>query len=100
VRLAGGDALLGSGIGWRGRTVAGVLWAWGTMLPEPVLERCRDRTMARPDAGMTVLGDGLLVVRALSDSAEGVRELFQELWTIIRPAMTKHRATLPRIWAT
>jgi urease accessory protein len=99
-RLAGGDALLGSGIGWRGRAVAGVLWAWGTMLPEPVLERCRDRTMARPDAGMTVLGDGLLVVRALSDSAEGVRELFQELWTIIRPAMTKHRATSPRIWAT
>ncbi len=99
-RLAGGDALLQAAVGWRGRAVAGVFWAWGTKLPEAVLERSRDATMARADAGVTVIGDDLLVARALSDSAEDVRDLFQELWTIIRPAMTKRVATSPRIWAT
>jgi urease accessory protein len=99
-RLRGGDALLGSSVGWNGHPVAGVLWAWGAALPGPDLERCRVATMARPDAGITVLGDGLVIARALADSAESVRDLFHELWTIIRPAMTPRRATLPRIWAT
>ena len=99
-RLAGGDALLGSPVGWNGHPVAGVVGAWGRALPEPEGERCRGATMARPDAAITVLGDDLVVARALSDSAESVRDLFHELWTIIRPASTSRRATLPRIWAT
>jgi len=99
-RVAGDDALLRSAVGWRGHAVAGVFWAWGATLAEPVFERCRDATMARPHAGVTRLGEGLVVARALADSAEGVRDLFQQLWTIIRPAMTTRYATLPRIWAT
>ena len=68
--------------------------------------RSRSRTLpcgrdgAAGAPGVTVLGDGLVVARALSDSAEAVRDLFHELWTIIRPAMTTRRATSPRIWAT
>jgi urease accessory protein len=99
-RLIGADALLASRTGWSGRAVAGVLWAWGSALSDADLERCRDATMARPDAGITVLGDGLVVARALSDSAERVRDLFHELWAIIRPAMTARCAIRPRIWAT
>jgi urease accessory protein len=99
-RLAGSDALLSSSVGWNGHPVAGVMWAWGAALPDAVLERCRAATMDRSAAGITVLGDGLVVARALSDSAESLRVLFHELWTIIRPAMTLRRATLPRIWAT
>ena len=99
-RLVAGDGLLASPVGWNGHHVAGVLWAWGTPLAEADLERCRGAAMACPDAGVTVLGDGLVVARALSDSAEDVRALFHRLWTIIRPAMTGRRATAPRIWAT
>lgn len=99
-RLAVGDPLLASPVGWNGHHVAGVLWAWGATLPDADLERCRDATMARRDAGITALGDGLVVARALSDSAEDVRALFHDLWSIIRPAMTGRGATLPRIWAT
>ncbi len=99
-RLAGGDALLASAVGWNGHAVAGVMWAWGGALPDVDLERCRNATMAHPEAGVTVLRDGLVVVRALSDSAERVRDLFHGLWTIIRPAITTRRATSPRIWAT
>jgi urease accessory protein len=99
-RLVGGDPLLGSPVGWNGHSVAGVFWAWGSAMPEPDLERCRATTMARPDAGITVLGDGLVVARALSDSVESIRELFHELWTIIRPSIASRCATSPRIWAT
>ena len=115
-RLAGADALIASPVGWGGQCVTGVLWAWGATLADDALERCRALAMARSQAGITVLGDGLVVARALSDSAESVRELFHELWTIIRPAIgaatqpatrpaappesAGRRATLPRIWAT
>ena len=99
-RFAAGDGLLDSPVGWNGHSVGGVFWAWGATLPDADLERCRGATMARQDAGVTMLGDGLVVARALSDSAESVRELFHEIWTIIRLAMTARRATLPRIWAT
>jgi urease accessory protein len=111
-RLVGDDALLRSAVGWNGHTVAGLFWAYGTALADATFERCRDvtvtrtmtqtmtRAMARPDAGITRLADGLVVARALSDSSESVRDLFHELWTIIRPAMTTHDATSPRIWST
>ncbi len=99
-RFGGDDALLGSPVGWNGRRVSGTLWAYGPTLHEADLERCRAATMARPEAGVTALGDGLVVARALADSAEGIRDLFHQLWTIIRPAMTTRRATSPRIWAT
>ena len=99
-RLEGDDALLTSPVGWNGQHVAGVFWAWGAALPDAELARCRNATMARQNAGVSVLGDGLVVARALSDSAERLRELFRELWTIVRPALTGRRATMPRIWAT
>jgi len=99
-RVSGDDALLASPVGWNGRHVAGLFWAWGATLDEADRERCRLAAMARPDAGVTVVRDGLVVARALSDSAEGLRTLFHELWTIVRPAMTGRRATMPRIWST
>ena len=100
VRIAGGDSLLASPVGWAGYAVGGMLWAWGGTLADVDLARCRDLTMARAAAGITVLGDGLVVARALADSAESVRALFEELWTIIRPALTPRHAVAPRIWAT
>ena len=99
-RIGVGDALLDSPVGWNGHRVAGTMWAWGAALSDADLEHCRGMTMARPDAGVTVLGDGLVVARALSDSTESVRDLFRALWAIIRPAMTGRPATTPRIWAT
>lgn len=98
-RLASGDALLASPVGWNGHSVAGVLWAWGTVPSDADLERCREATMARPRAGVTRLADGLVVARVLGDSAEDVRDLFQSLWTIIRPSQAP-RPAIPRIWAT
>ena len=99
-RLAGGDALIASPVGWNGHHVAGVFWAWGATLPDAEFARCRNATMARQNAGLSALGDHLVVARALSDSTESLRELFNELWAIVRPALTGRDATMPRIWAT
>ena len=99
-RVAGSDALLSAGVGWQGHAVAGVFWAWGSPSSETVLERCRAATLPRVGAGITTLADGLVVARAIGDSAEAIRDLFVELWTIIRPAMTGRIATSPRIWST
>ncbi len=98
-RLVSGDALLDSAVGWNGHHVAGVFWAWGAALDEAAFERCRVASIARREAGVTTLRDGL-VARALADSAERIRDLFHELWTIVRPAMTGRDATMPRIWST
>ncbi|MEO8936479.1 MAG: urease accessory protein UreD [Burkholderiaceae bacterium] len=99
-RVAGDDALLGSPVGWDGQHVAGLFWAWGATWGQAEFERARLVTMTRANAGVTVLRDGLVVARALSDSVESVRALFHELWTIARPAMTGRCATMPRIWST
>jgi urease accessory protein len=99
-RVAGSDPLLDAQAGWDGHHVAGLFWAWGATWSEADLARCRDATMARRDAGLTMLRDGLVVARALSDSVEGIRALFHELWAIARPAMTGRCATMPRIWST
>lgn len=99
-RVAGGDALLDSAAGWNRHHVAGLFWAWGVPLDDAVFERCRVASIARREAGATRLRDGLVVARALSDSAESVRDLFDELRAIVRPAMTGRDATMPRIWAT
>ncbi len=99
-RLAGADPLFASPVGWNGQRVSGVLWAWGAPLADADLERCRALTMERPGSGVSLLRDGLVVARALSDSTEEIRDLFHRLWTIIRPALTARPATLPRIWST
>ncbi len=99
-RLAAGDALRDSAVGWNGRPVAGVLWAFGATLPEATLDQCREQAMRRPEAGLTTLADGLVVARALSDSTEVVRALFERLWATLRPGLTGRPATPPRIWST
>lgn len=99
-RLAGNDPLLDASVGWAGRHVAGVAWAWGAALSEAQLEACRAVTLEAPRAGITTLADGLLVARALDDSVERVRTIFERLWSIIRPAMTGRDAVPPRIWST
>jgi urease accessory protein len=99
-RIAGSDPLLRSPVGWNGHHVAGTFWAWGAAWAEAERERARHLTMAHPSAGVTMLRDGLVVARALSDSVESIRALFQELWAIARPAVTGRCATMPRIWST
>lgn len=44
--------------------------------------------------------DGLLVVRVLGDNSERIKQQLTQIWQVLRPAMLKRFAVIPRIWAT
>jgi urease accessory protein len=50
-------------------------------------------------AGITLIED-LIVARYLGDSSLTAKNLFQKLWTWLRPQLTGRKACPPRIWAT
>jgi urease accessory protein len=98
VRLAGGDALLGSPVGLRGARAFGCLWAYGPRWQEAQLDALR---AAEPSPAITVLAPRLLVARALADTAAALRAAFEALWLRLRPLVFEGLAPLrPRIWAT
>jgi urease accessory protein len=50
--------------------------------------------------GLTELGSGLRVARALGGSAEVIHQWFIALWRLALPSLTGRQATPPRIWRT
>jgi len=89
--IDGGGALLRSPAGLDGRTVFGTLVA--TCDSPAVLTQCRKI------AAVTLL-PGLLVARYLGDSTEEAFHQFSSLWRLLRPAVMRREAVLPRIWRT
>jgi urease accessory protein len=97
----GGSDALSASYGLGGHVV------WGTMLAvgreNESLEELLDlaRRSAPPEVGTTLLGQGtVLCCRYLGPSAGRGRELFSELWAVIRPRLLGRSAAVPRIWST
>jgi urease accessory protein len=44
--------------------------------------------------------ENLLICRMLDEQAEPVRNLFESIWSAVRPALTRREAVPPRVWAT
>ncbi len=42
---------------------------------------------------------GVLVARHLGDSTEAALGWFVNLWTLLRPVLTRRAACAPRVWA-
>lgn len=49
--------------------------------------------------GATLIDD-LLVIRALDDNTEHLKNRLIDIWTVLRPAILKRTAQPPRIWST
>jgi urease accessory protein len=49
--------------------------------------------------GVTLIDD-VLVCRALDNRADRLRDFFQQVWRVLRPAVLGREACAPRIWAT
>jgi urease accessory protein len=49
--------------------------------------------------GITLMGE-LLVARYLGESTSAARDIFQNLWTLLRPRLIDRNACPPRIWST
>jgi urease accessory protein len=90
-------------------TVAKARWglagfsSCGTLLACPATARHVElvRTLQCADAILAcTLVDGVLVCRALAPHADRLRQLFVNIWQILRPALLGCEAVTPRIWAT
>jgi urease accessory protein len=98
LRVAGRDDLH-SAIGLRGYPVTGCFLATGVSR-----EQVAELRGLLPDAagslvGLTLMGEQL-VARYLGDSTSTAREIFQKLWTWLRPHLIGRTACPPRIWST
>lgn len=98
LRVAGRDDLH-SAVGLRGYPVTGCFVATGVRR-----EQLAELRGLLPDAagcliGLTLMGE-LLVVRYLGESTFTAREIFQKLWTGLRPHFIGRTACPPRIWST
>lgn len=98
--LRGGDPLLDSPLGWDGRHVCGLFWALGVTANDALLEACRAIGDPALQLGITCPREGLLLARALGDSAERVRAALCAIWACVRPSLLGRAAAPPRIWAT
>ncbi|TNF36172.1 MAG: urease accessory protein UreD [Gammaproteobacteria bacterium] len=98
-RLEGGSEVLQASWGMRSFTVTGTLIA--THADKVVLDEVRAH-IEHAEQGLfsATLMDDVLVIRALTQQAEHVRQQFIELWKIIRPQLLQRAACPPRIWAT
>ncbi len=124
-RLAGGDPLLTSPVGLDGAPVCATLVAVAPdpssapqpslpslaslpslpSLPSPpslasLLGACRAVDERGGKAGITCLPGGVLIARWLGACSEAARHYFIALWRLLRPALLRRAAVLPRIWAT
>jgi urease accessory protein len=96
-RLAGGDRLLASPIGLRGKPVFATLIITG-QASLALLEACRELP-CQGKGDLTQL-PGLVIARCLADEALHAREWLIRLWQLLRPALLGREAVAPRIWTT
>ncbi|MGQ0621628.1 MAG: urease accessory protein UreD [Panacagrimonas sp.] len=100
VRLAGDDPLRGSMLGWNQASVVGSFWALGLPVDESLLERCREVSEPGVQLGITRFEHGMMLARALGQSAERARAALTRIWSLLRPALCGAAGIPPRIWAT
>lgn len=97
LRLAGDSPSLDARWGLAGAQAMGTL----LVFPAPDIDLKLLRELQRPDVRIAMTRvDGMIVCRALAEQAEPIRQLFTELWLLLRPAQLGREAVAPRIWAT
>jgi urease accessory protein len=103
--LMGDDPLMSSPLGFRGLPVTATAWI---ALPdlEPgtatagVLAAVRAELGDAPVAAASSPEAGLIVIKAMGDAPEAVRNLLIGVWKKIRLQVFAREAILPRIWST
>lgn len=97
--IEGGGALLESPAGLGGKPVFGTLLAAAPGVDAALVVACRE-TSPREGQGAVTLLPGVIAARYLGASSEAGRAWFTGLWRILRPALLRRDAHLPRIWST
>lgn len=105
MHLVGNDPLLTSPLGLRGLPVMATAWiALGGVADgggsDAVLAMVRDALAGEPLAAASAPDEGLIVVKAVGDAPEAVRNLLIAVWKSIRLQVFAREPQLPRIWST
>ena len=100
--LEGGGTLMDSPIGLGGHPVCATFLAAGRDVPQSLLDAARNAIAPLPQAERVALTrlPNLIVARYLGPSGEQAREAFVVLWRVLRPALARRDAVLPRLWST
>lgn len=85
--------------GQGGATVHATLWTVGLSAPDEAITALRDQLPAANHWAVTYRR-GVLLLRYLGHDRNQVWALFQQARDILRPLLTGHQATVPRIWLT
>ncbi|ASP46817.1 urease accessory protein UreD [Cognaticolwellia beringensis] len=85
--------------GQGGTTVHATLWTVGLNDPMEAITALREHITATEHWAVT-FRRGVLLLRYLGDERNQVWDLFQQARDILRPRLTGHQATVPRIWLT
>jgi len=98
--VTGGSRLRTAAQGLAGFRIAGMLWAAGSSCSEALAETLSSSlpftdTMR---AGVTCLNQGVLVVRAVAQKIEPLRELMVRCWGFLRPAIHGRDPNPLRLW--
>lgn len=104
--LDANGVLRDSPLGFAGHAVAASAWGASPALAadaESALVAVRE-VAAQHDlpCGITWLAEPakILVIRALADSADAMRALFEQLWHTLRPCIAARPPQRPRLWST
>lgn len=103
--LMGSDPLMNSPLGFRGLPVAATAWivlpdVESGVLSAKVLHSVRAELGDAPLAAASSPETGLIVIKAMGDAPEAVRNLLIGVWKKIRLQVLAREAILPRIWST
>ncbi|SEK65031.1 urease accessory protein [Colwellia chukchiensis] len=85
--------------GQGGTTVHATLWTVGLDDPNEAIMALREQLPATNQWAVT-FRRGVLLLRYLGHERNQVWDLFQQARNILRPLLTGHQATTPRIWLT
>ncbi|WDZ96096.1 urease accessory protein UreD [Herbaspirillum sp. WKF16] len=93
---------MGGPLALDGRTVCGTLIAVGDGMDNALLAALREATGALALEGRSgaTLMKQVLVARYLGDSSLAARQWLHTAWQVLRPAVAKREAAIPRIWNT
>lgn len=105
IHLLGDDPLMNSPLGFRGLPVTATTWI---ALPDDesgeattdVLASVRAALGDAPLAAASSPESGLVVIKAMGDAPEAVRNLLINVWKKIRLQVFAREAIVPRIWST
>ncbi len=85
--------------GQGGATVQGTLWTVGLENPTEAVTALRERLTATNRWAVTYRR-GVLLIRYLGNERNEAWQLFEQAREVLRPLLTGHQATVPRIWLT